>query len=138
MPTKTAAKMAKKVASPAKKAVAVKSNNHKMTGAKKGLIAAGLVAGAALGVATAYYLNTPKGKKMLQDAEKKAKELQKRLMKELSKTSKLTKERYVEIVEKLLAYYSKTKELSANELPEIRDYLLSKYSQISKEFKAVK
>ncbi len=119
---------AKKVSKPAKKS----------SGAKKGLIAAGLVAGAALGVATAYYLNTPKGKKMLHQAEKKAMELQKKLTAELNKTKNLTKERYGEIVEKLLAYYSKTKELSASEVPEIKEYLLSKYSQIAKEFKSVK
>ncbi len=106
--------------------------------AKKGLLAAGLVAGAALGVATAYYLNTPKGKKMLQQAEKKALELQKKLMVELSKTKKLTKQSYKEIVEKLMAYYVKTKDISANEVPEIRDYLMSKYKQIEKEYKSVK
>ena len=91
-----------------------------VSGAKKGLIAAGLVAGAALGVATAYYLNTPKGKKMLQQAEKKALELQKRLMKELDKTKKLTKESYDQIVEKLVAYYVKTKDITQAEVPEIK------------------
>lgn len=105
---------------------------------KNGLLAAGLVAGAALGVATAYYLNTPKGKKMLHDAEKKALEMQKKLMKELDKTKNLTKERYEEIVEKLLAYYAKTKDLNAKEAPEIKAYLMDKWKTIQKEYKSVK
>jgi len=121
---------------PAKKVLPAKKK--KTSGAKKGMIAAGLVAGAALGVATAYYLNTPKGKKMLQQAEKKALELQKKLMKELGKTKKLTKERYNEIVEKLVAYYVKTKDITQSEVPEIKGYLMDKWKTIEKEYKAVK
>ncbi|MDD5437883.1 MAG: hypothetical protein PHC70_01935 [Patescibacteria group bacterium] len=105
---------------------------------KNGLLAAGLVAGAALGVATAYYLNTPKGKKMLHEAEKKAVDMQKKLMKEIQKTKNLTKERYEEIVEKLLAYYAKTKDINAKEMPEIKDYLMDKWKIIQKEYKSVK
>lgn len=117
----------------------VKSNAKKPASkAKKGLLAVGLVAGAALGVATAYYLNTPKGKKMLQQAEKKALELQKKLMKELSKIKKLTKQNYEEVVDKLMSYYVKTKDISASEVPEIRDYLMSKWKQIEKEYKSIK
>jgi hypothetical protein len=104
---------------------------------KKGLIAAGLVAGAALGVATAYYLNTPKGKKMLHLAEKKALELQKKLMTELNKSKNLTKARYTEIVNKLMAYYVKTKDISASEVPEIKSYLMDKWKAIEKEYKSV-
>lgn len=114
------------------------TNNHKSgAGAKGGILAAGLIAGAALGVATAYYLKSPKGKKMLENAEKKALELQKKLMAELDKTKELTKERYTEIVEKLMAYYSKTKDISSDELPEIRDYLMSKWKAIEKEYKSI-
>ncbi len=105
---------------------------------KNGLLAAGLVAGAALGVATAYYLNSPKGKKMLHDAEKKAVEMQKKLMKEIDKTKNLTKERYEEIVEKILAYYAKTKDINAKEMPEIKEYLMDKWKAIQKEYKSVK
>lgn len=115
---------------PAKK----KASPHK---SHNGIIAAGLVAGAALGVATAYYLKTPKGKKMLDKAEKKALALQKKLMTELSQTEKLTKERYAEIVERLMAYYAKTKDISASEVPEVKNYLLSKWKQIEKEYKSV-
>ncbi len=104
----------------------------------KSHLVAGLIAGAAIGVATAVYLNTPKGKKMLHHAEKKAMALQKKLMVELNKTKNLTKERYDEIVEKLMAYYVKTKDVSATEVPEIRTYLKSKWKQIEKEYKNVK
>jgi uncharacterized protein HemX len=124
MPTKKKA-IAKKVAAPKAK------NSH------KGLMAAGLIAGAALGVATAYYLKTPKGKKMLQQAEKKAMELQKKLMKELDTTKKLTKERYSEVVEKIMAYYVKTKDITQAEVPEIKSYLMDKWKQIEKEYKSV-
>ncbi|MFA6160714.1 MAG: hypothetical protein WC766_00890 [Patescibacteria group bacterium] len=103
-----------------------------------GLAAAGLIAGAAMGVITAYYLNTPKGKKMLHQAEKKAMELQKKLMKELNNTKNLTKERYEEIVEKLMMYYTKTKDINAKEVPEIKDFLMSKWKEIEKEYKAKK
>lgn len=103
----------------------------------KSHLVAGLIAGAAIGVATAAYLSTPKGKKMLQHAEKKASALQKKLMIELDKTKNLTKERYDEIVEKLMAYYVKTKDVSSTEVPEIRDYLKGKWKQIEKEYKNV-
>ncbi len=104
----------------------------------KSHLVSGLIAGAAIGVATAVYLNTPKGKKMLQQVEKKTMALQKKLMIELDKTKNLTKERYDEIVEKLMAYYVKTKDVSATEVPEIRTYLKSKWKQIEKEYKNVK
>jgi uncharacterized protein HemX len=123
---------------PTKKKVAVASRPAKKSSHKKGLIAAGLVAGAALGVATAFYLNSPQGRKMLQKAEKKAMELQKKLMKELSKTQKLTKEKYAEIVEKLVAYYTKTKDITASEVPEIKGYLMDKWKTIEKEYRSVK
>jgi len=115
-----------------------KARKNVGSGAKKGLIAAGLVAGAALGVATAFYLNTPQGKKMLQKAEKKAMELQKKLIKELDKTKKITKENYNEIVEKLVAYYVKTKDITQSEVPEIKGYLMDKWKTIEKEYKSVK
>lgn len=115
-----------------------KKSVPKKHSAKGGLIAAGLVAGAALGVATAYYLNTPKGKKMLHAAEKKALEMHKKLMQELNKTKNLTKERYEEIVEKLMAYYAKTKDIKASEMPEIKGYLMDKWKVIQKEYKSIK
>lgn len=120
------------------KPVASKQKPAKTSNAKKGLIAAGIVAGAALGVATAFYLNSPKGRKMLQKAEKKAMELQKKLMKELSKTKNLTKEKYADIVDKLVTYYTKTKDISSSEIPEIKAYLLDKWKTIEKEYKSAK
>jgi gas vesicle protein len=107
----------------------------KALSSKKSFLTAGLAAGAAIGVVAAYYLNTPKGRKMLKDAEKKAVALQKKLIKELEDTKELTRTRYEEIVEKLLKIYSKSKDISENELPEIRKYLLSKWKHIEKEFK---
>ncbi|MDF1497439.1 MAG: hypothetical protein P1P90_05270 [Patescibacteria group bacterium] len=122
MPTK------KKAA--AKKAAPKKDESH-----AKGLLAAGLVAGAALAVGTAYYLKTPKGKKMLKDVEKKAFAMQKKLVTELNKQKKLTKENYAEAVGKVMAYYGKTKDIAATEIPEVRDYLLSKWKDVEKEYK---
>jgi len=121
----------KKKAPAKKKATPKKANNH-----SKGLLAAGLVAGAALAVGTAYYLKTPKGKKMLHEVEKKALDMQKKLVAELNKQKKLTKENYTEAVGKVMAYYGKTKDIAATELPEVRDYLLSKWKDVEKEYKA--
>lgn len=122
---------AKKKKAPAKKKAAPKKDE----GHSKGLLAAGLVAGAALAVGTAYYLKTPKGKKMLHDAEKKAMAMQKKLVKELNKQKKLTKENYEEAVTKVMAYYAKTKDIAAIEVPEVREYLLSKWKDVEKEYK---
>lgn len=121
---------------PAKKKVtkkkAANNNNHSHN---RGLLAAGLVAGAALAVGTAYYLKTPKGKKMLKDAEKKAMAMQKKLVAELNKQKKLTKKNYEDAVKKVMAYYSKTKDIAANEVPEVRAYLLDKWKDVEKEYK---
>ncbi|MFZ6015121.1 MAG: hypothetical protein ACOYUZ_02070 [Patescibacteria group bacterium] len=118
--------------SPAKKKAAPKkSASH-----GKGLLAAGLVAGAALAVGTAYYLKTPKGKKMLHDAEKKALAMQKKLVIELNKQKQLTQKNYEAAVKKVMAYYAKTKDIAATEVPEVRDYLLSKWKEVEKEYKA--
>jgi uncharacterized protein HemX len=124
MPTKKKSPVKKKPA-PAKKP------SH-----GKGLLAAGLVAGAALAVGTAYYLKTPKGKKMLHNVEKKALEMQKKLVTELNKQKELTKENYAEAVKKVMAYYSKTKDIATTEVPEVREYLLSKWKDVEKEYKA--
>ena len=121
-----------------KKAPAKKSAPKKLSGAKKGFLAAGLVAGAALAVGTAYYLNTPKGKKMLHEAEKKALAMQKKLALELNKQKKLTKETYEAAVKKVMAYYAKTKDIAESEIPQVRDYLMSKWKEVEKEYKSVK
>ncbi|MBU2566391.1 hypothetical protein KKG46_02425 [Patescibacteria group bacterium] len=118
-----------------KKAVAKKKPTAKNESHGKGLLAAGLVAGAALAVGTAYYLQTPKGKKMLQQAEKKALAMQKKLVTELGKQKKLTKKNYEEAVTKVMAYYAKTKDIASTEVPQVRDYLMSKWKDIEKEYK---
>ena len=118
-----------------KKAVAKKKPAATNESHSKGLLAAGLVAGAALAVGTAYYLQTPKGKKMLQQAEKKALAMQKKLVSELNKQKKLTKENYEEAVTKVMAYYAKTKDIASTEVPQVRDYLMSKWKDIEKEYK---
>ena len=122
---------AKKKKAPAKKKAAPKKD----TSHGKGLLAAGLVAGAALAVGTAYYLKTPKGKKMLHQAEKKALAMQKKLVSELNKQKQLNKKNYEEAVKKVMAYYAKTKDIAATEVPEVRDYLLSKWKDVEKEYK---
>jgi len=121
-----------------KKAATKAPAKKAMSTGKKSVIAAGLVAGAALAAAAAYYLNTPKGKKMLQQAEKKALALQKQLIKELDKTKDLTKKNYEAIIDKMIAYYAKTKDIAVAEAPEVKDYLMSKWKQIEKEYKSLK
>jgi uncharacterized protein HemX len=122
----------KKKAPAKKKAAPKKDGSH-----NKGLLAAGLVAGAALAVGTAYYLNTPKGKKMLHTAEKKAMEMQKKLVAELKKQKNLTKANYEVAVKKVMAYYTKTKDIAATEVPQVREYLMDKWKDVEKEYKEV-
>ena len=124
---------AKKKAPAKKKVTPKKSSSY-----NKGLLATGIIAGAALAIGTAYYLNTPKGKKMLHNVEKKALEMQKKLVAELKKQKKLTKANYEIAVKKVMAYYAKTKDIASTEIPQVREYLMDKWQEIEKKKKKIK
>lgn len=102
---------------------------------KHGGLTAGLLAGAALGVATALYLQTPKGKNLLRDADKKAKTLQKRVLAESKKMKTMTRKNYDAVVSKVLDYHAASKDISEHELPEVKRFLLDKWADIQSELK---
>lgn len=100
---------------------------------KSSHLGAGLAAGAVLGLAAGFFLQSRKGKELVADAQKKSQLLQKQVMKMLANTEVLTKEKYEEIVDKVVAYYASSKEIAAKEVPEVRKYLMSQWKGIESQ-----
>ncbi len=94
---------------------------------------AGLLAGAIMGAAAGLFLKSSKGKELTAEAQVKAKELQKKLMKKLKSAESLTKESYESLVEELMGHYETTKEIAKKDIPQIRTYMLKKWSEIKKQ-----
>ena len=86
--------------------------------------------GLIMGVAAGLFLQTKDGKKMTADALKKAKVLQKQVMKKIASIEELTKDKYEEIVDEVMAYYAKAKDVAETEVPEVRKYLLGRWKEI--------
>lgn len=101
-------------------------------------LGAGLLVGAAVGVAAATFLQSKQGKQLTKDLQKKTVALQKKVTMELKKVGDLTKESYQELVDKVVAYYVKTKDIAENEIPEVKKLLLAHWKNIEKELKSVK
>lgn len=99
-------------------------------------LGAGLAAGAILGLAAGFFLQSKQGKALTKDAQKKAVQLQKQVMKKLQGVEKMSKEKYLEIVDDVLAYYEKTKEVTKSEIPEVKKFLVGRWKEIEKTFKA--
>jgi gas vesicle protein len=97
---------------------------------KGGALGAGLLAGAAIGMAAGFFLQSRKGKALTKDAQKKAMLLQKQVAKKLAGLEDLSKDKYAEVVDHVLAYYEKTKEVAKKEMPEVRAYLLKQWKQV--------
>ena len=98
-------------------------------------LGAGLMAGAILGVAAGFFLQSRQGKALTKDAQKKATQLQMQVMKKLQDMEHLTKEKYIEVVDHVLAYYGKTKEVATKEVPEVRAYLIGRWKSIEAQYK---
>ncbi len=98
----------------------------------------GLAAGAILGLAAGLFLQSRKGKELTRDAQKKASQLQAKVMKKLKSAEHLTKEKYADVVEDVLAYYAKSKDLAQKELPQVRTFLMGKWKSIETELKKIK
>lgn len=96
-------------------------------------IGAGLAAGAVIGLAAGFFLNSRKGKVLVADAQKKSKLLQKQVMKMLTDAGTLSEEKYEEIVDKVVKYYASSKEIAAKEIPEVRKYLMSQWKGIESQ-----
>lgn len=93
--------------------------------------------GMAMGIAAGLFLQSKQGKALTKDAQKKALELQKQVMKRLGSVHDLTKERYADVVEDVLAYYAKGKHIAKEEAPAVRAYLLGRWATISKHLKDI-
>lgn len=96
-------------------------------------LGAGLAAGAILGLAAGFFLQSRKGKVFVADAKKKSQLLQKQVMKMLTDAESLTKERYEDIVDKVMKHYTSTKEIASKEIPEVQKHLLSQWKTIESQ-----
>lgn len=96
-------------------------------------VGAGLAAGAVIGLAAGFFLNSRKGKVLVADAQKKSKLLQKQVMKMLTDAGTLSEEKYADIVDKVVKYYASSKEIAAKEIPEVRKYLMSQWKGIESQ-----
>ncbi|MBP9762143.1 YtxH domain-containing protein [Patescibacteria group bacterium] len=93
-------------------------------------VGAGLAAGAILGLAAGLFLQSRKGKELTKDAEKKAKMLQKQVMKKLEAAGEMSKEKYTEMVDQVVEFYQKSKDVAVKEAPQVRKYLLGRWNEV--------
>lgn len=95
----------------------------------------GMMVGSVMGLAAGFFLNSRKGKELTKDAEKKALQLQAKIMKKVQDMESLSKEKYAEVVDDVLAYYEKSQEIAKKEVPEVRAMLLKKWKTIESKLK---
>lgn len=100
---------------------------------KSSHIGAGILVGTLVGIAAGFYLKSEEGKMVMKDAEKKAKELQGKLMKNLKDVKHLSKEKYEEMVNTTMDYYMKSKDIAQNDLPEVREFLMKKWKEVQNQ-----
>ena len=93
------------------------------------------MAGAVIGMAAGFFLQSRKGKELTKDAQKKATQLQVKVMKKLKSAEGMTKEKYAEIVDDVLGYYEKSQEVAKKEIPIVRDYLMKRWKTIEGQLK---
>ena len=96
-------------------------------------IGAGLAAGAVLGLAAGLFMQSRKGKELTKDAQKKAAQLQKQVMKRLEAAGEMSKEAYTDMVGEVVEFYQKSKDIATKEAPEVRKYLLSRWKDIQSQ-----
>ncbi len=94
-----------------------------------------MVVGSVMGLAAGFFLQSRKGKELTKDAEKKALQLQAKIMKKVQDIESLSKEKYTEVVDDVLAYYEKSQEIAKKEVPEVRAMLLKKWKTIESKLK---
>ncbi len=102
---------------------------------KSSHLGVGMMVGSMVGLAAGFFLQSRQGKQLTKDAEKKAMQLQGKIMKKLESVDTLSKEKYAEVVEEVLAYYEKTKDIAKKELPEVRASLMKKWKAIENKMK---
>lgn len=102
---------------------------------KSSHLGVGMVVGSVMGLAAGFFLQSRKGKELTKDAEKKALQLQAKIMKKVQDIESLSKEKYTEVVDDVLAYYEKSQEIAKKEVPEVRAMLLKKWKTIESKLK---
>lgn len=95
------------------------------------------MAGAIIGMATGLFIQSRKGKELTKDAQKKAMQLQVKVIKKLKAAKGMTKEKYIEIVDDVVGYYEKSQEIAKKEVPVVRDYLLKRWKMIEGQLKDI-
>ena len=95
----------------------------------------GMMVGSMVGLAAGFFLQSRQGKQLTKDAEKKASQLQSKIMKKLQDVEVMSKEKYTEVVDEVLAYYEKSKDIAKTELPEVRANLMKKWRSIEAKLK---
>ncbi len=92
-----------------------------------------LLVGLATGVATGLFLRSDRGQEMTDEARKRAKVLQKQLLRKLRTIRHLTKEKYAEVVHEIVSHYEDTKELAASQLTDLRERLMEQWEDIREQ-----
>ncbi len=106
-----------------------------MPSKKTSHLGVGLAIGALVGVAAGLFAQSKKGKSMIKDAEKTAKILQAKIMRELKGAETITKKQYEDMVDKVTDYYVTTKKVAKKEIPEVKTFLLNKWTSVQRELK---
>lgn len=109
-----------------------------MSDQKSSHLGVGLLVGAAIGVASAVFLQSKQGKQITKDLTKKVAALQKKVAAKLKDVKMMTKEQYQELVDEIVAYYVKTKDIAKSEIPVVTKQLMSTWKSIESQFKSLK
>lgn len=105
---------------------------------KSSHLGVGLLVGAAIGVASAVFLQSKQGKQITKDLQKKVMALQKKVAAKLKDVQEMSKAQYEELVDEIVAYYVKTKDVAKNEIPVVKKQLMSTWKTIEGQFKHLK
>ena len=97
-----------------------------------------MIIGAVIGLASASFLQSKKGKTLAKDLKVRTAALQKKVLTELRKGEEMSQSKYKEIVDSVVAYYAASKDIAKTEVPEVKKHLLSTWKTVQKELKAVK
>jgi gas vesicle protein len=109
-----------------------------MSDKQKSHLGLGLIVGAVIGLASASFLHSKKGKALAKDLKSRTAALQKKVLSELRKGEELTQKRYKEIVDSVVSYYATSKEIAKTEIPAVKKSLLATWKTVQKELKSVK
>ncbi|MEK7655297.1 MAG: YtxH domain-containing protein [Patescibacteria group bacterium] len=109
-----------------------------MSDKQKSHLGLGLIVGAVIGLASASFLNSKKGKSLAKDLKHRTAALQKKVLSELRKGEEMTQKRYKELVDSVVAYYATSKEIAKTEIPTVKKSLLATWKTVQKELKSVK